>query len=209
MLLSTTRIASKGILFRRIVRPILNDTLSSETKYRPLIARDRPKPPWRKRRRFILAVVVVIILIAASGGYLAANSLESNNQVRTASSTNACYSLLLPNRNVNQLPASWSYSTCLYGYGHPYIGTSPEISYTITGPGVLFTVSGTISAKYTITVGSENYYGTFSRSYATSLNANDSEWSMNVPCDGYNGCTIDIFNNATTDNHIIVNFTAS
>jgi hypothetical protein len=183
--------------------------LDSEKKYRPLIPRESEKIPWSKRRGFIIAVVVVIILIAALGEYLAANSLKSNNQVGTTATSNPCYSLLLPSHTVNQLPASWSYSSCLYGYGHPATGTSPEISYTITGPGVSFTISGTISAKYTITVGSENYFGTFSRSYASSLNSNGSEWSMNVPCDGENGCTIDIFNNATTDNSIIVNFTAS
>jgi hypothetical protein len=204
------KIANRGNQMRRISTPICNRTLSSEKpKYRPLIERDRNKVPWRKRRSFIVAVVIVIFLIAASATYSAVNTLKQNNQVRTTSSPNLCYSLLYPKRDLAQLPVSWSFPSCLVAYGDPAAGRSPEISYTITGPGQLFTVSGTVSAKYTIEVVTENYFGTYSRSYTNPINSNDSQWSMNVPCDGYNGCKIDIFNNASSNNPLIVNFTAS
>jgi len=206
--MSNIGIVSRGNLFRGIRIPSFKISSSSEPKYRPLIARDRPKTPWRKRRRFIIPITIVIFLIAASGTYYGTNSLNPK-QISTTISSTACFSLLFPSQNVAQLPESWAFSSCIAAHGDPAIGTSPEISYTITGPGVLFTVSGTVSAKYTIEVGSENYYGTFFRSYTTSLNSNDTEWSMNVPCDGYNGCVIDIFNNASSNNPVTVNFTAS
>jgi hypothetical protein len=203
------KIANGGNQLRRISTPISKTTLGSEPKYRPLIERDRQKVPWRKRRSFIIAVVVVIFLIAASATYSAVNSLKQDNPITTTSPSNTCYSLLYPNRDVAQLPVSWSFPSCLVAYGDPAAGRSPEISYTITGPGQLFTVSGIVTAKYTIEVVTENYFGTYYRSYTNPMNSNDSQWSMNVPCDGYNGCTIDIFNNASSNNPLIVNFTAS
>jgi hypothetical protein len=111
-----------------------------------------------------------------------------------------CTSLEFPQYTVSAVPASWTYSSCLFA-ANAY--NSQEVYYTIAGPyGSTFIVNATVIAQHAVSIQliQSNTLTTEGGS-AEPMNSNETSWNVSVtPCLGTVTCSIDIVNNSTQDN---------